>query len=110
MTSKSPKARRAPDRPTVGTLEPDPFRESAVRSPAARRGAILAATGGAVPRRVKALVHADDTAQGGRVGCWRLIPAAALPCCLAASGAGPADAVEDLHLNVQIAQNRTGSR
>ncbi|MFD5383390.1 M56 family metallopeptidase [Streptomyces sp. NPDC127074] len=80
------------------------------KSPAARRGAILAATGGAVPRRVKALVHADDTAGRGRVDCWRLIAAAALPCALAASGAGAADAVEDLHLNVQIAQKRAGSR
>ncbi|MEV6126662.1 M48 family metalloprotease [Streptomyces violaceusniger] len=81
------------------------------KSPAARRGAILATAGGAVPRRVMALVQADDTAQPATWRrCWRYAVAATLLCCLALSAATGVDAVEDLHLNVHIAQTRTEPR
>ncbi|MCQ8187066.1 M48 family metalloprotease [Streptomyces rugosispiralis] len=70
------------------------------KSPAARRGAILATVGGAVPRRVMALLQADDATQPARRRCWTCAVAVALLCCLALSAATGVDAVEDLHLNV----------
>ncbi|MCQ6246217.1 M56 family metallopeptidase [Streptomyces malaysiensis] len=80
------------------------------KSPAARRGAILATAGGAVPRRVMALLQADDTAQPAWRRCWACAVAVALLCCLALSAVTGVDAVEDLHLNVHIAQTQTESR
>ncbi|MFJ4713778.1 M56 family metallopeptidase [Streptomyces sp. NPDC088785] len=74
------------------------------RSPAARRGAILATAGGAVPRRVRALIDGEP-APSIRRRCWRAALAAALVCCFVGSAATAADAVEDLHLHVRLAQD-----
>ncbi|WP_353940188.1 M56 family metallopeptidase [Streptomyces sp. HUAS MG91] len=74
------------------------------KSPAARRGAILATAGGAVPRRVKALIEREQQDPPLWSRCWRAAVAAALVCGLAGTVAMTADAVEDLHLNVRIAQ------
>ncbi|MFI6345922.1 M56 family metallopeptidase [Streptomyces sp. NPDC050560] len=73
--------------------------------PAVSRGAMLATAGGAVPRRVKALLETDAAQpQGQRLR--RLCVIAALLCCMAATVATAADAVEDLHLDVRLAQGR----
>ncbi|MFI7344119.1 M56 family metallopeptidase [Streptomyces sp. NPDC050085] len=80
------------------------------KSPAARRGAILATAGGAVPRRVRALIEVGHPAPSVRRRVWRATVAAGLVCCFALTAATAADSVEDLHLNVRRAQAIADSR